>query len=109
MLILCVDPGKKTGIALIEWEGDHLALVLSEEIADWNEAGQRIEELTEKASPDVLVTEDFVILKKTAGQWSILLNGVVRHTAWKAGIPVVGQNSSLAKNFSKNAKLRALG
>ena len=106
-VILGVDPGQTTGIAVVRWSDAGLELLESWEEPDWLKAASQIRQRM-KSATDV-ATEDFVILKKTKGQWSIKLNGIVEHSAWENGVVVHGQNSQRAKAFATNQKLRALG
>lgn len=115
MIILAVDPGKTTGLARVDWEGDDLHQVetVEYEFADtcrwlWRNFGQCPPATTR------IVAERFIITaataKKSQAPFSLEVIGVVKYLAlvYKHREPRL-QTSSDAKNFSTNARLRALG
>lgn len=114
--LLVVDPGKATGIALLECVGNDVSIVWSRE-TDFMETGNLINAtlLEHKDVPDfVVVCEAFIITPKTGqnsqAPWSLELIGVTRWLCGAYGVDrLVLQNSQRAKEFCPNPRLRNLG
>lgn len=106
--ILGVDPGKKTGVALLDlffetctgWE------------ITWPAVGRKLEDLIAEYHPHV-VGESFIInsatVKNTQAPWSLKCLGVAEDMANKYGVHYEEQAQSSAKRFATNERLHALG
>lgn len=114
MIVLGVDPGKKTGWAA--YDLDRLELTGAAE-APQDEFVDKIVPWLE-ASPAGSVTiacERFVItggtIKKSRGDenWSIEQIGILRQTARRYGHGFKLQNANDAKKFATNDRLRLIG
>lgn len=106
--ILGLDPGKKSGVALLDLmtETCNGVEVLFEQF------GGHTERIIAAYRPAV-VTEDFVInintVKNTQAPWSLEAIGVARFLAAKYSCPFSKQPQSSAKRFATNDRLDALG
>jgi hypothetical protein len=106
--ILGVDPGKKTGVALLD--------LLLETCIGWElvdpDYGFKMEELISEYRPAV-VGENFIInaatVKNTQAPWSLEQLGIAKFLAAKYGCHFEKQAQSSAKRFSTNERLHALG
>jgi hypothetical protein len=106
--ILGVDPGKKTGVALLD--------LLAETCIGWElvdpEYGRKLEELIAQYRPAV-VAENFIVnaatVKNTQAPWSLENIGIARFLADKYGCSFKKQAQSSAKRFATNERLQALG
>lgn len=116
MILLAVDPGKKTGWASF----DTTTMVLSGATeAPANEFLDKIVPWIDRSAGLVLariIVERFVITTETAKKgvgdehWSIEQMGVLRHHARWAGLEFDGtQTLSNAGKFAPNERLRAVG
>lgn len=109
--ILGVDPGKKTGVALLD--------LLTEQMIDgWevldDKLGFLLEETIAERTPNlVVVSEAFVInintIKNTQAPWSLEGQGVARYLCRKYGVGFAVQAQSSAKRFATNERLHSLG
>lgn len=113
-LVLSVDPGKLTGIALVESAGPTVLASSEVEILDLEAA---LMALLEQAGLDrglLPVIEKFTITIDTAknsqAPWSLEAIGITRNTVWRErSQELVMQLPSEAKNLMTNPRLRALG
>lgn len=106
--ILGVDPGKKSGVALLDLL---LETCEGEEVA-FDAYGSYLESLVDKYRPAV-VSEAFVMnantIKNTQAPWSLEAIGVARYMAGKYGCPFEVQPQSSAKRFATDERLKRLG
>lgn len=112
MIILGVDPGKATGVAM--WDpasGFHQTWVADPaQYADWV-----WESLHEIPGDLIVACERFTISERTIRTargdepWSIELTGVTRHAARRRGAPFYLQDPWPAKTFTPNARLKEIG
>lgn len=121
MIVLGVDPGKASGIALVSWdpeeEGEELGLIYSlevqpEEFADEIKIGLGYM----KNEPLYVACESFTINAQTAknsqAPWSLENIGVLKHLCREAGYPVENisfQAPANAKSMFPNPTLKTLG
>lgn len=114
ILVVGVDPGKATGIAV--WDRQQSKFLQREEMgpedtADW------IHDLAVcwPAGTILFVVERFIITSGTAKvgreeeHWSMELIGWTRHTARRSGHHLLLQSAADGKKFAKDASLRAAG
>lgn len=105
-MILSVDPGKISGIAI--WTPED-GTSLSER--DFFSTCQIIAELADLGA--TIVIERFTITARTAqlsqAPWSLEIIGVARFFAESCGQSLVVQTPADAKRFSTDGKLKALG
>lgn len=110
-MILAVDPGKLSGIALVEC--DPVRVAWSHEL-DWFDTIDKVN-ATLAAQPQglTLVAEGFLITaataKKTAAPWSLEALGAMRWLCYKYDVEFVMYTSGEAKEFSDNNRLRHVG
>ena len=112
--LLCVDPGKMTGMALYQCIDGDVTLIWSAEV-EYNDAGNTVNKtMLEYGTRLRVVCESFIITPMTAknsvAPWSLELIGVVKYLAHAYGLaePIL-QTPAKAKNFCPNDRLRALG
>lgn len=113
-LVLSIDPGLKTGIALVHRINDHATKVCSAEL-DWTEGAEAADRLIidhPMAVTDI-VAERFLITAQTAknsqAPWSLYALGCLMLTCHRAEREVVLQKPAQAKAVVDNAKLQRLG
>lgn len=121
IVVLSVDPGKATGIALVEWSGSSEDLpqrLLSTEPQEEFFAQDVRICLNNWRSHEsfVVVCERFTITaqtaKKSQAPYSLEQIGVLKHLCREAGYPVeniVFQSPADAKNMFPNKALQSLG
>ncbi len=121
IIILAVDPGKASGIAVLSWAPesniDPKVLHSSEEQPE--DFGAKIEELLEyKSQTDdfVVSCESFIInaqtVRNSQAPWSLENIGVLKHLCRKSGYDVskiVFQSPANAKSMFPNPSLKKLG
>lgn len=110
--VLCIDPGKLTGMALFCFENGIVTLIWTREVKE-TETGFVIEETVQKYGPDIeIVDEKFFITEKTFkipdAPWSLEFNGVAKHMARKYNIKYYWQSASDAKTFCPDERLHNL-
>ena len=118
--VLAVDPGKISGVALVnayetpaklawsmEVDEDHLAETIRP-VLNWR--------FLPTVSTMTIVCENFIITpntaKKSQAPWSLKMIGVLEQCCRDVGYPVediVMQTSSEARTFCNNAQLQAIG
>lgn len=111
--VLCVDPGKMTGICLYDWRGDDPSIAWSDEL-EFMDTCHRVNATLQQCDSVVLVCESFIITPQTAknsvAPWSLELIGVMKYLTGALGKPApVMQTAGDAKRFCDNDRLRALG
>lgn len=113
--MLVVDPGKLTGMCLIQLDtGEQPQIVWSGEY-EFDEACDHIEETCENYRDYLrVVCESFVITPMTAknssAPWSLEVIGVLKRYTYKFKCDgVVMQTPAKAKNFCPNERLKAVG
>lgn len=114
--LLSIDPGKMTGIALIDCTGDEPVILWSTE-TEYDDTGDLINKtLYEYQGRRIrIVYERFIVTPMTAknsvADWSLELIGVIKYLAhaYKLSEPLVPQMSSKAKKFCPNPRLKAVG
>lgn len=112
MKILSFDPGKATGYALIESDGEISNSVVK--AAGSLQGWLGIDELLRKCRPDLVVFETFRLYpwNRKSQTWSafepVEAIGVIKYLCSQANIPIVGQSPAMKKFFS-DKKLRSLG
>lgn len=106
--ILGIDPGKKSGVALLDLFTETCGGVE----VPFEQYGDHIEDLIARLRPDV-VCESFVInantVKNTQAPWSLESLGVARFLARKYGCRFTTLAPSSAKRFATDERLRRLG
>lgn len=121
MIILAVDPGKATGIAIISWESEdqdprveYSTEVQPEDFAD--EIKQGLLYNQNELEQFYVACESFTINAQTAknsqAPWSLENIGVLKHLCREAGYPVENiafQAPVNAKNMFPNPALKTLG
>lgn len=120
--LISVDPGLKTGVALLDRKGDDVSLTLSAELneaelAPW--LRMCLHNWRELEDEDVTVTvvfERFLITMETAknsqAPWSLEMIGVLKQVCRDYGYPlelIYAQRPTEAKNVVPNPKLKRLG
>lgn len=114
--LLSVDPGKATGICLLDISAEDPVLLWSKEVNEFD-LGPMIEELLSGAVVDKSNTMDVVVEKFTitpqtgklsSAPWSLEHIGVVRFLCAKYGAKMTLQTPADAKNFVTNERLHAL-
>lgn len=115
-VILGVDPGKMTGLALYEVASNRLVAWEStnDDALDW--CRQRLESTPSDVQRILVACELFVVTVETAKKatgdemWSIEAAGVLRHLCRWTGHTYDGtQTASAAKRFASNRDLRSVG
>lgn len=120
MIVLAVDPGKASGIALVSLESEYgePELIYSEEVQPEEFAQEvRIGLINMRdAEPFYVACESFTINAQTAknsqAPWSLENIGVLKHLCREAGYPVdqiAFQAPVNAKNMFPNPTLKTLG
>lgn len=107
-MILAIDPGKLTGIAVFQDRGPQAFQLGFQEACDF---------LGENIAPgggiELVIVERFIIGPSTGKlgdvNWSLEVIGVTRWLATKAGVPLRFQAPADAKRFATDARLKALG
>lgn len=113
--LLGVDPGKTTGMCLLDTSNPMNPVVLWSGEFNVKDFYQKAEETVEAHYMEGLeiVCENFIITQATAkkGQapWSLRGCGVMEFLSMKFNCPFTLQKPVDAKNFSTNAKLRLAG
>lgn len=120
--LLCLDPGKASGVALLDTTGlqtdntDDVTIVESGELAPaelntWL-MRQFARAVEDKAALEA-VCEDFIITtqtgKNSAAPWSLKKIGVLEFLCEMYGVPLTLQTPAAAKSFVSNQRLRNLG
>lgn len=121
MIVLAVDPGKASGVAIISWEPEFgkepeiidSAEVQPEEFADWIEEALRYRNKFESFH---VACETFVInaqtVRNSQAPWSLENIGVLKHLCRRAGYDpsqIAFQAPVNAKNMFPNPALKKLG
>jgi hypothetical protein len=112
--VLCIDPGKTSGIALLRITDGEAEKVWSVEL-DYMESCNLINKTIIEYGPKLrVVYEKFIITPMTAknsvAPWSLELIGVIKYlTGAYAVETVVSHTSSAAKTFCPNARLKSVG
>lgn len=107
MMIVAVDPGKMTGVAVLDtsdvytgWEGE------------LHDALRSIDVQLDLGHKFVIVCEDFIYTQATAKKsrqtWSTEGIGVLRYLAETHGVQFVLQTPAAAKRFATDEKLKVL-
>lgn len=117
MIVLAVDPGLASGVALINTDAgpDHLQMGTWEMTQDETEDAVLKTIQTYRDDFDLrIVIERFTITaetaKKSPSPWSLELIGSIKYICRTNGMPVPTlQTPTDAKNFVPNARLKALG
>lgn len=106
--VLGVDPGKKTGICLLDLMKEDCPGVE----VPFDELGYVLEDYISRYRPAVAI-EAFVInaatVKNTQAPWSLEGIGITRYLAHKYDCMFAKQAQSSAKRFATNERLQALG
>lgn len=112
-MIVAIDPGGATGIALLYRSGGFLTNTVAGGFAG---VSLYLSDLLEERSPDAepidaIVYEDFV---PRPGAKSLQLDalhaiGAIKHECRKHDIPCIKQTPTQAKSFATNDKLKAVG
>jgi hypothetical protein len=113
-LLLAVDPGKATGIALLQKDGDEVKVVWSRETEYYETADLMNKTLHDHGPTLHVACENFFITaetgKKSQAPWSLKLIGTLEYLCHAYGMePPTLQPPSRAKDFVPNDRLRALG
>lgn len=109
-VIIALDPGKTTGIAV--WDD---GVFYAKEL-QFNETCTYVEEMAQRFGDELkMVSESFIITQHTAkntqATWSLELIGVFRflQRKWVSDDPLRLQMPSAAKRFSSDNRLRQMG
>lgn len=108
--IYAIDPGKKSGFVVANYDTDANKVESYEtyeldqmEVCEWLEGINGQEDVE-------IVFEKFFITtetgKKNDVHYSLEIIGVIRYFAWKYQIPLYSQSPSDAKNFCDNKRLK---
>lgn len=118
--MLAIDPGKTSGIALVNAYENPVKLAWSIEV-DEDHFAETIRPVlnwrfTPAASTLTIVCENFIITpntaKKSQAPWSLKMIGVLEQCCRDVGHPtddIILQTSSEARVFCNNAQLQAIG
>lgn len=107
-LIVAVDPGKMTGVALFSSRGEEPELLESHEFLR-DDLERWLEDVLDSEEDVEVVAERYIMGDKDS-QWSLKYLGVISYLSRKAGWgePTI-QTPADAKNFAPNDRIRALG
>lgn len=107
MLILAVDPGKTTGLALLYVEGEKVTIISTNEVKKWD----GLEELLDQGV-DQLVIEHFFLMRGNVSQTMldpIKVIGVLEFLAKERNIPIhmqtPAQREFATSRFASTIKL----
>ncbi len=106
--ILAIDPGKKTGWAVLTLNGTYTGGegLLHDILA-------AVETLLIEGRRPIIVCEDFIFTtataKKSRQTWSTEGIGVLRYLAARYQVSFIIQSPNSAKNFASDDKLKAMG
>lgn len=112
--LIALDPGKSSGLSLIDITDIENASVVWSGEYDQFETCKSIEDMLSSDEHEYeVVCESFIITaqthKKTQSTWSLEILGAVRYFCQKYGASFVLQTPQAAKSFSNNDRLRSVG
>ena len=110
-LLVAVDPGKATGVALFAMRGEDPELLESHEfLRDELEVWLEEKLLQSTAGEEVQVVAERYVIGKADSPWSLKYLGVLSYLSRKGGWgePVI-QTPADAKSFAPNELLKSLG
>lgn len=109
MLVMCIDPGKASGLAILELDNDNVSIIDSLELSQ-QKACQWIVDNISKV--DKVVCEDFIISARTAKmktsdtRYSLEIIGLIRYYCIINKRPLILQTPVKMKTFFSGWSLR---
>lgn len=111
--ILCIDPGKLTGMCLFSFDSKETVELLWTKECNEYESDFLIENIAMQYQPHIeIVNEKFTVTERTAklpdAPWSLEKTGVAKYIANKYQLRYFQQTPSAAKDFTSDKQLHAM-